>query len=701
MMSDKSMGMEGKMVGATVEAAARAARADARAEGAVRSSFERGVATLTLARSAARNALTIGMIEALHAALDRIEADPTIRLVILRGEGDHFCAGADVKAFLGSVESGVPEEADHFLAREYLLDLRLARLSIPLVTIADGIAMGGGLGLAFGGYIVATGRSRFAMPESRIGFLPDVGATFELKRRLGLPLARYFAWTSESFDGRQAVKWGFADAFVEAEQIEPFLASLRRAARGEAGTRMKGSAEIAFLHGRVAGGVPAFQGRWSKGNGRFHGETALQFVERHFAAPTRHDLLRSLEKAAREAEDQAERVWAAGILATLGRRSPVSIWVSDLLLGLDYETLGRDTGWLDELRAGLAEADVEVEGLAPAAGASPRALALATEFLFGSALFRFSDFAAGVRAFQEKREPEFPSAAEPLGVQRALFHERSGWALLRHASRLARDPFWVEVARQELDWIRPPREGYDGSAFPCVRWFADGALNASVEAVDRWVERGRGERTAFIWEGDRIDSDRRPLEQRSITYAGLQREVRRCAAALRALGLRRGDTIVLYMPNIIETFIAQLAAARIGVVYHPVFAGFAREELSDRLHMMAARVLLTVDGAFRKGEAIQYKRDFVDPALRDFVPVEPAMEAAERVLTQSGDGAAERLLPRLRAILSDKVTVEKGKFLEILSREMSEEATAGRDGVAREAGARDGAALDKAARDAG
>jgi len=100
--------------------------------------IERGVATLTLARPAARNALTIGMIEALHAALDRIEADPTLRLVVLRGEGGHLCAGADVKAFLRAVQAGTPEEADHFLAREYALDLRLARLPIPLVTIADG-----------------------------------------------------------------------------------------------------------------------------------------------------------------------------------------------------------------------------------------------------------------------------------------------------------------------------------------------------------------------------------------------------------------------------------------------------------------------------------------------------------------------------------------------------------------------------------
>src|SRR2546425_281664 len=87
--------------------------------------IRRSVATLRLVRPEARNALTLEMIEALHAALDRIEGDPTVRLAVLRGEGDDFCSGADVKAFLRSVERGAPEEADHFLVREYDLDLRI------------------------------------------------------------------------------------------------------------------------------------------------------------------------------------------------------------------------------------------------------------------------------------------------------------------------------------------------------------------------------------------------------------------------------------------------------------------------------------------------------------------------------------------------------------------------------------------------
>ena len=654
----------------------------------IRCEIGRSVATLTLARPAARNALTLDMIEALHEALDRIEDDPAVRLLVLRGEGGQFCAGADVKAFLRSVEAGAPEEAERFLAREYLLDMRLARLPIPCVTIADGICMGGGLGLAFGGYLVATTGSRFAMPESRLGFLPDIGATYELKHRLGLPLARYLAWTAESLDGAEALRWGFADVLIDPAEVEPLVATLGRMARGEAGPRLNGSAEIAFLQARVAGGVPAFQGRWSRRAERLPEGTRFGYVGRHFGLPAPSEVMRSLQRAADASEDAEERDWARRNLEAIGRRSPVSIWAADLLLRVDHEALAREAAggagggtapdWLPYLREEIA-AQAEIADLVAPDRPAPRDLALAMEFLFAAALFRHPDFAEGVRAFRERRDPDFPSSWEPLGVHRALIRERSGWVLLRHASRLARDPFWVEVARQELDWMRPPHEGYDGSAFPCVRWFADGMLNASVEALDRWVERGRGAQAAFLWEGDRIDSDRRPLEQRSIAYADLLREVQACAAALRALGLRRGDSLVLYMPNIIETYVVQLAAARVGVVYHPVFAGFAREELSDRLHLMGTRVLVTVDGAFRKGEVVQYKRDFVDPALRDFVPVDAALDLLAGALARDGGEAGGGLLERVRDLLADKVTVEKAKFKEIVARELAEdEGSAGR-----------------------
>jgi acyl-coenzyme A synthetase/AMP-(fatty) acid ligase/enoyl-CoA hydratase/carnithine racemase/NADPH:quinone reductase-like Zn-dependent oxidoreductase len=702
-VDDKRVGRPGKPRGVQpVTGADAAARSEVGAARGIRPSGEvalridRGVATLTLGRRAAHNALTIEMLEAFHAAIDRIEREGTIRLVVLRGEGAHLCAGADIKDTLLSIQDGAPEEADHFLVREYALDLRLARLAVPFVVIADGVTMGGGLGLGFGGYIVATERSRFAMPEARIGLLTDVGATHELKSRLGRPLARYFSWTSEAFNGRDALRWGLADALIESDQIEDLLDCLGKAARGEAGSVTRGSAELAFLRKRVAGGVPASKGRWTTRNGRRVNDRLSELAEKHFGLTTRSDILRSLEAAAAGANDEEERRWARSTLAAIGKRSPVSIWACDLLLGLDYDEMARAaarstvtaTGtteaaarpeWLIYLREELGRSNLDIGGLADLGRAEPRGIALAVEFLLATAMFRLADCAEGLTAFRDKRDPDFPSAREPLGVHRALFLEGAGWTLLRHAARLARDRFWLDVAHDELDWIRKPLEGYDASSFPCACWFGDGALNASVEAVDRWVARGLGAQVAFIWEGDRIDSDRRPLERRSITYAELLEEVRRCAAALRALGLRRGDSLVLYMPNIIETYVVQLAAARIGVVYHPVFAGFAREELSDRLHMMGARVLITADGAFRKGEVIQYKRDYVDPALGDFVPVERAIDLARRVLGEHdrkhegrGDDRAGRVLEGIEEALIDKVSIEKRKVRALLARGLAE-----------------------------
>ncbi|MCZ6695873.1 MAG: AMP-binding protein, partial [Acidobacteria bacterium] len=650
----------------------------ARIAGEVGCRIDRGVATLTLRRPSARNAITIEMIEVLHAGLDRIEADGSVRLVLLRGEGGHLAAGADVKDLLLSIKDGAPEEADHYLIREYALDLRLARLSMPLVTIADGVTMGGGLGLAFGGYIVATDRSCFAMPESRIGFLPDIGATHELRARLGGALARYFAWTSESFGGEEALRWGFADALIPADQIDALIEGLAKAARGEAGAGLEGGAGLAFLSERVAGGVPAAEGRRATRIGKRPDDPLAIMVEKHFSLATRSSILRSLRGVAEGAGDDEEKRFARRTLEILAQRSPVSIWAADLLLGLDYEAMARDATvgkpeWLIHLEEELDRSSLDVGILADLSHPGPRALALAIEYLVATTMFRLPDFTEGVGAFSDKRTPDFPSAREPLGVHRALFLSRPGWDLLRHAARLARDPFWLDIAHDQLDWIRPPTEGYDDSDFPRVQWFADGTLNASVEAVVRWVAGGRGSQAAVLWEGDRVDSERRPLEQRSITYSELLDQVRDCAAALRALGLKKGDSLVLYMPNIIETYVVQLAAARIGIVYHPVFAGFAREELSDRLHMMGARVLLTVDGAFRKGEVVQYKRDFVDPALRDFVPVKVAMRIASDLLADGGSDPEGRILGGIREALQDKVTVEKCKVRALLARGLAVE----------------------------
>jgi len=169
------------------------------------------------------------------------------------------------------------------------------------------------------------------------------------------------------------------------------------------------------------------------------------------------------------------------------------------------------------------------------------------------------------------------------------------------ADAAERDPeaFWAEQART-LDWIRPFAHVLEGE-LPHVRWFADGTLNASVNCVDRHVAAGNGDRVAFHWEGE-------PGDTRTITYAELLDEVSRTANALRALGVGRGDRVALYLPMIPELAITMLACARIGAVHSVVFGGFSANALRERIEDSACRVLVTADGAHRRGATFPLKQ---------------------------------------------------------------------------------------------
>lgn len=174
--------------------------------------------------------------------------------------------------------------------------------------------------------------------------------------------------------------------------------------------------------------------------------------------------------------------------------------------------------------------------------------------------------------------------------------------------RAAADPeaFWLEQARR-LEWTTPPTEAYDGADFPFVRWFADGTLNVARNCVDRHVDAGHGEKAALLWEGE-------PGDERRLTYADLQAEVARCAHALTALGVGRGDVVVVYLPVLVETVVVMLACARIGAVHSMVFGGFSAEALRFRVVDGAAKLLVTTDGQYRRGRTVPVK-DNADAAV--------------------------------------------------------------------------------------
>jgi acetyl-CoA synthetase len=178
----------------------------------------------------------------------------------------------------------------------------------------------------------------------------------------------------------------------------------------------------------------------------------------------------------------------------------------------------------------------------------------------------------------------------------------------------ATDPeaFWAEQARA-LDWMRPFTEVLDWQ-LPFARWFADGTLNASVNCLDRHVAAGLGERVAYHFQGETGDT-------RTITYAQLLDEVSRTANALRALGVERGDRVAVYLPMIPELPVTMLACARIGAVHSVVFGGFSANALRERINDSSCKVLVTADGAHRRGSTFPLKMQ-ADEALEDTPSIE-------------------------------------------------------------------------------
>ncbi len=180
-----------------------------------------GVGHLTLNRPRALNALDLGMIRDLTAALDAWEHDPDVQIVLLDGAGDRgLCAGGDVRGLYDQIVSGDPEATSEFFRAEYALNDRIAEYPKPVVALADGITMGGGIGLAGHAAVrVVTERSKLAMPETRIGFTPDVGGTWLLARAPGR-IGEYLGLTGATMDAADAVYAGFADHVVPSGSLE-------------------------------------------------------------------------------------------------------------------------------------------------------------------------------------------------------------------------------------------------------------------------------------------------------------------------------------------------------------------------------------------------------------------------------------------------------------------------------------------------
>ncbi|MDO8391102.1 MAG: acetate--CoA ligase [Actinomycetota bacterium] len=173
--------------------------------------------------------------------------------------------------------------------------------------------------------------------------------------------------------------------------------------------------------------------------------------------------------------------------------------------------------------------------------------------------------------------------------------------------------FWARQAAELIDWDQEWHTICEWQ-LPFSKWFIGGKLNVSFNCLDRHVLAGKGDKVAFHWEGE-------PGDSRTVTYAGLLDEVQRFANVLKGLGVVAGDRVNIYLPMIPEAAVAMLACARIGAAHSVVFGGFSAQSLTDRINDASAKVLITADGGYRRGEVFPLK-SFADEALEGTPTIE-------------------------------------------------------------------------------
>lgn len=265
----------------------------------------RGVGRILLDRPKALNALTTGMVDAIDRVLAAWEHLPLSAVVIAATSAKAFCAGGDIRTIREHSLAGDAEASERFFASEYRLNARIAEYPVPVVSLIDGLCMGGGLGLSVhGGFRVVTERAVLAMPETGIGFFPDVGASYFLPRLPGA-IGMYLGLTGHRLDAADALYTGLATHFVPADGL------------GEVGDALADNPDdpVDVVLNRLAGRSPVAESGLAKVRGD---------VDRAFGAPT----LGEIEKRLRHLDTP----WAASALAALESASPQSLEITHALL---------------------------------------------------------------------------------------------------------------------------------------------------------------------------------------------------------------------------------------------------------------------------------------------------------------------------------------------------------------------------------
>jgi acetyl-CoA synthetase len=199
--------------------------------------------------------------------------------------------------------------------------------------------------------------------------------------------------------------------------------------------------------------------------------------------------------------------------------------------------------------------------------------------------------------------------------------------------KAAADPesFWANEARA-LEWMKPWDTVMNWTP-PHVKWFEGGKLNVAVNCIDRHIRGPKRNKAALVWEGE-------PGDRRTLTYWDLYCEVNKFANVLRELGVERGDRVAIYLPMIPEAAIAMLGCARIGAIHSVVFGGFSPESLRDRINDAEAKVLITADGGYRRGQVIPLKRNS-DQALQETPSIKHVIVVQRRPGSMGDEAFAE------------------------------------------------------------
>ena len=192
-------------------------------------------------------------------------------------------------------------------------------------------------------------------------------------------------------------------------------------------------------------------------------------------------------------------------------------------------------------------------------------------------------------------------------VKNAAVSGMDGYRALCKEAEDDYEGYWGRRAKELLDWKVPFTQVLDQSNAPFFKWFADGKLNVSYNCLDRNVVNGLGDKVALIFEADGGEVTR-------ITYKDLLSRVSKFANALRGMGVKKGDRVIIYLPMSIEGVVAMQACARIGATHSIVFGGFSAQALRDRIEDAAAVAVITSDGQFRGGKALPLK-PIADEAL--------------------------------------------------------------------------------------